>query len=93
MESKDKDMDSKVMEKRRFKFGSFIKGILVGSIIAGGIALFTAPHSGAETRQILREKGEHLRDTTVQTIDNTREQINTAISSARQRADQIVKQV
>jgi len=91
MESKE--IESKVMERRRFNFGSFFKGILLGSIIAAGVALFTAPHSGAETRQMLREKGEHLRDRTVQTIDDTREQINTAISSVRQRADQSVKQV
>lgn len=79
------------MEKRRIRFGSFLKGILIGSFIAAGIALFTAPHSGSETRLLLREKGEQMRDRSMQTIDDARQQISSKLSDIRQRDDKIVK--
>ncbi len=81
------------MERRKSNVGNFMKGILIGGILGGMVALFAAPRSGTETRQLLREKGEQLRDKTVQTIENAREQVDTVISDTRQRADNIVQRL
>ena len=81
------------MEKKTSSIGGFFKGLLIGAVVFGTIALFTAPHSGAETRQIIRERGEELRDKTVETIDNVRDQMDTAISDVRQRAGQVVESI
>lgn len=81
------------METHRFKFGSFIKGILIGGVIAAGVALFTAPRSGSETRQILREKGEHLREQAMETLGNTRERVDSAIIETRRRADHLMQRI
>jgi gas vesicle protein len=81
------------MEQKKSTVGSFLKGLLIGGIAASIVALFTAPQSGVETRRMLREKGEQVRDNTVQAIENTREQVNTVISDNRQRVDQFVKRI
>jgi gas vesicle protein len=81
------------MENKKFNYGGFMKGILIGGILGTIVALFAAPHSGAETRQILREKGVELKDKTAQTFDNAREQVETAISDTRQRADEVVQRI
>jgi gas vesicle protein len=81
------------MEQQGTNFGSFFKGLLIGSLIFGMVALFTAPHSGVETRQIIREKGDELRDKTVETIDIVRDQMGSAISDVRQRADDAVERI
>jgi len=81
------------MEKRITNVSGFLKGVLFGAVVFGTVALFTAPHSGAETRQIIREKSEDVRDKTVETIENVRDQVDTAISGVRQRADQLVERV
>jgi gas vesicle protein len=75
------------MEKQNNNFGSFFKGIAIGGILASVVILFTAPHSGAETRQILQEKGEQLRDRSMKTLEDARERIGTVISDTRERAD------
>jgi gas vesicle protein len=80
------------MEKQKSQLGSFVKGILFGSILAAGIALFTAPRSGVETRRLLREKGEQLQHNAADTIEKAREQVDTLISDTRQRVDKIAHQ-
>jgi gas vesicle protein len=81
------------MENRKFNVVGFMKGMLIGGILGVVIALFTAPRSGMETRQLLLEKGEELKDKTVETIDNAREQVETVISDTRQRADEVVQRI
>jgi gas vesicle protein len=81
------------MEQKKSILGSFLKGLLVGGITASIVSLLTAPHSGVETRRMLRDKGEQARDKTVQAIENTRVQVNNIVSNTRQRADQMVKRI
>jgi gas vesicle protein len=73
--------------------GGFLKGLLFGAVIFGAIALFTAPQSGAETRQMIREKSEALRDQATDAMENTREQINTVISDTRKRGEKVVEAI
>jgi len=81
------------MENRKFSYGGFMKGMLVGGILGVTVALFTAPRSGEETRQLLLEKGEELKDKTVETIDNAREQVGAAIADTRQRAGEAAQRL
>ena len=83
------------MEKYKFNFGNFLKGILFGSIIAGVVVLFTAPHSGMETRRMIQDKGIQLRDRSMKTLedarktlDDTRERIETIISDVLHSTEQ-----
>jgi gas vesicle protein len=81
------------METRKFHPGNFLRGILLGSILSAGIALLTAPRSGLETRQMLREKGEQLQEDVAQSIEKAREQVGTMISDTRQQAEQLVGRI
>ena len=76
------------MEKYKFNFGNFLKGILFGSIIAGVVVLFTAPHSGMETRRMIQDKGIQLRDRSMKTLQDTRERIETIISDVLHSTEQ-----
>jgi len=76
------------MEKYKFNFGNFLKGILFGSIIAGVVVLFTAPHSGMETRRMIQDKGIQLRDRSMKTLEDTRERIETIISDVLHSTEQ-----
>jgi len=81
------------MENRKFNFGNLFKGVLIGSIIASVVVLFTAPHSGMETRQMIREKGVELRDRSMKTLEDARERIDTIISDALHPVEQETQQI
>ncbi len=81
------------MERQKSNIGSFMKGILLGGILGGMVALFAAPRPGTETRRLLRDKSEQMREKTMQTLENAREQVDTVISDTRQRADNIVQRL
>ncbi len=54
-------------------FGSkWIKGFILGGVIAAAVALLTASRSGRETRAMIAKKGVELRDTAVSTINKKR---------------------
>jgi gas vesicle protein len=81
------------VKRRKSTLGSFMTGLLIGSITASIVSLLTAPQSGMDTRRMLREKSELARDKTVQAFENTRNQVNTLVSDTRQRADQVMKRI
>ena len=71
----------------------FLKGLLVGGIAASILSLFTAPQSGVETRRMLQEKGEQVRDGMVHTFGSTRKRVNKLIADTRKRTNQIARRV
>ncbi len=81
------------MERQKSNIGSFMKGILLGGILGGMVALFAAPRPGTETRRLLRDKSEQMREKTMQTIENAREQVDSVVTDTRQRADNIVQRL
>ncbi len=81
------------MERQKSNIGSFMKGILLGGILGGMVALFAAPRPGTETRRLLRDKGEQMREKTMQTLENAREQVDSVVTDTRQRADNIVQRL
>jgi len=42
--------------------GGFIKGLLAGAILGGAIALLAAPRKGSETREMLKDKINKLKE-------------------------------
>lgn len=50
-------------------------GILIGGLVGAGVALLTAPRSGEETRDILREKGDELKAKATTTLDTGRSRV------------------
>jgi gas vesicle protein len=81
------------MEMQRNTVGSFVKGMLVGSIAASVISLFTLPRSGIETRRMIQKKGKQVHKKTANVLEKTRKQMNATISNARQRADQVSQRI
>ncbi|MCW5888404.1 MAG: YtxH domain-containing protein, partial [Anaerolineales bacterium] len=43
------------------EFSGFLSGLLVGGLVGAAVALLTAPHSGEETRRIIRDRSIELR--------------------------------
>lgn len=69
-------IDIEVHRKR--KAPSMFAGFLIGGLIGAGIALLSAPYSGEETRQRIREKSMEMKDKAVETAHETRQRIDDA---------------
>lgn len=66
------------------EFSGFLSGLLVGGLVGAAVALLTAPHSGEETRRIIRDRSIELRDTASESLE-------AAAADARARADELTK--
>lgn len=66
------------------EFSSFLSGLLVGGLVGAAVALLTAPHSGEETRRIIRDRSIELRDQASESLEQ-------AAADARARADELTK--
>lgn len=42
--------------------GGFIRGLLTGAIVGGAIAMLFAPRKGEETREMIKDKIDKLKD-------------------------------
>jgi gas vesicle protein len=69
-----------------FGAGSFMLGILAGAVVGGITALLLAPKSGAETRQMIRDRAMDTRDMIAQRASDTREAIQNRVTDIKQRA-------
>jgi gas vesicle protein len=92
---KEKEMPSKIN-----KTGSFLTGMLFGSLIGGTIALLFAPQSGEDTRTVIKEKSLEIKDKAVETgeeirhkaeevAQKTRERIEEAAEATREQAQEL----
>ena len=61
------------MKKRNT--GKWIFGLFFGALLGWGIALLTASRSGEETRDMLAEEGNKLRDKALSTAKNSKEKV------------------
>lgn len=68
-------------------FGSFMRGVIVGGLAGAVYTMLTAPRTGEETREMLREKSYELRDRATSTVEDTRARAEQALSEARTRAE------
>ncbi len=62
--------------------GMFL-GLVVGAAIGGGIALLTAPRSGRETRERIREGAEDFGEKVKETTAETEARLRKAVADAK----------
>ena len=85
------------MSSKISKTNSFLSGLLFGSLIGGTIALLFAPQPGEETRTIIKEKSQEIKDKAVESgaelrqrgeeiAEKTRTQIEEKVGAARESA-------
>lgn len=75
--------------KRKRKAPSLFSGFLIGGLIGAGIALLSAPYSGQQTRNKLREKSVEIKDKAVETAQETRSKIEDVTRQGTERVTSI----
>jgi hypothetical protein len=66
--------------------GSFLMGLLAGTVLGAGLGMLFAPKAGADTRKQLSEQANRLRST----AGDTYQQATEKISQASEKVSQIV---
>jgi gas vesicle protein len=79
------------LEEKGGNIASMLKGMLIGGMIGAGIALLSAPRSGQETRDMLREKGYELKDRAVSTVDETLAKADSLAQKGTERANEVAE--
>jgi gas vesicle protein len=67
--------------------GSFLMGLLAGTVLGAGLGMLFAPKAGSETRKQLSEQANRLRSTADQTYHQATEKINQASEKVSQIVD------
>ncbi len=75
----------------RDDFGAFMIGFIIGGLTGAAVSLLLAPQSGAETREIIRERAIEIRNQASETVDEAYEHAEAAAKEARVRADEWAK--
>jgi gas vesicle protein len=91
MRKEQMDEEYKEMERRGGSFGSMMKGILVGGLIGAGLALLSAPRSGDETREILRDKSLEIREKAMDKADEARTKAEDLARQGTDKANDLVE--
>ena len=78
---------------RKGRFGSWVTGIVFGSLIGGTVALLMAPQSGMQTRAVLAQRGNEIRDRTREMVDDARSRVVEIAEDTRERVDRVVTNV
>jgi gas vesicle protein len=71
-------------------FGAFLAGFLLGGLVGAGAALFLAPQSGEETREMVRERGIELKSRAEETATQLRSKAEVAFQEGRERVEEII---
>jgi gas vesicle protein len=77
------------MNEKNSGFGAFWAGFLMGGLAGAAIAFLTAPRSGEETREQIREKSFELRDTAEQTVDEALTAVKATALDVSNRAEEL----
>ncbi len=80
-------MNEKTIIVKQGSVGSFLRGIAVGV----ALAMLFAPRSGRETRGMISEKGNEIKDKAFDAAKNTRERAQTIVTDARDKFGATVK--
>lgn len=76
----------------RDEFGAFLIGFLVGGLTGAVASLLLAPHSGEETRTIIKEHAIELRDKAGNTADEVFSKAEDAANEAVKRAETLLRE-
>ncbi|MEJ2740345.1 MAG: YtxH domain-containing protein [Dehalococcoidia bacterium] len=68
---------------------SFIIGFLMGAAIGAAVGILYAPHSGKETRAMIREKAEHAKERAEVVVAEAKEKAKEIIADAKEKATEI----
>ena len=68
--------------------GSVFLAFVLGAAIGGGVALLTAPRSGRETREKIREAADDARDRLREVAEETETRVKKVISEGRDLLDE-----
>jgi gas vesicle protein len=64
--------------------GNFITGLIIGMAAGSAIALLSTPQTGEETRHMISDKTNQIREKANDTIDDVLNQTEMAVNQARQ---------
>lgn len=64
---------------------SLMLAFISGAVVGGGLALLTAPRSGAETRQKVREFTDGMGEKAKETVDETEEKMRALMQEGKER--------
>ncbi len=73
---------------RECGMGSVFLAFVLGAAIGGGVALLTAPRSGRETREKIREATDDARDRLREVADETETRVKKVIAEGRDLLDE-----
>jgi gas vesicle protein len=68
--------------------GSFLMGLLAGTVLGAGLGMLFAPKAGAEVRKQLSEQATRLRSTAADTVQQASEKIGHASQHASEKIGQ-----
>ena len=71
--------------------GSFLTGMLFGSLVGGTVALLFAPQSGEETRTVIKEKGLEIKDKAVESGMEIRHKAEDVAQKTRTRIGEVAE--
>lgn len=68
------------MRNRTIQIFTLIAMIVVGGLIGAGVTLLVAPHSGEETRHMLRRRSVKLKNKALESASDTRERASKVLN-------------
>jgi len=69
--------------------GSFLMGLLAGTVLGAGLGMLFAPKAGADTRRQLSEQATRLRSTANDTYNQASEKVHHTLNQATEKAGQV----
>lgn len=72
-------------------FGNFFAGFIMGGLVGAAVALLMAPHSGEETRAIIKDRSIELKDKAVVYGQDAKAKAEKAMLDARARVELAVE--
>ena len=69
--------------------GSFLMGLLAGTVLGAGLGMLFAPKAGADTRRQLSEQATRLRSTANDTYHQASEKVHQTLNQASEKAGQV----
>jgi gas vesicle protein len=73
--------------------GSFLMGLLAGTVLGAGLGMLFAPKAGAEVRKQLSEQANRLRSTANETYNQATEKLNQTYNQATEKVNQASEKV
>jgi gas vesicle protein len=73
--------------------GDFLAGFLIGALVGAAAALLLAPHSGEETRILIRDKGIELKDQAGEVQTRLMEAVEEGKSAATTRKEELLARI